>query len=538
MVLNSTLPPSAKLKHLWPIEDKIEYERHRNTANGDKLLWQPNPDNADIPNPQRLAVESEADIVFYGGAAGSGKTDLLLGLAATEHKRSVIFRRVFPNQRSNIERSREIYGNDDGYNESLHRRKLADSGMLEFEACQHEKDKFKQRGRPRDFYGFDEVTEFTRSQFEFIIGWNRSTNPDQRCRVVCTFNPPTDESGSWVLDYIRPWLAYLYPDHEEFIHDNPAAPGELRWFTTINGVEIECKSGEPFEQDGEEYTPRSRTFIPGRLADNPHLSKTGYASVLQALPEPLRSQMLYGDFTATAKPNPWQVIPTAWVKAAQRRWLEAEKPAMALSAVGIDATRGGDDEAPIAKRYGHWIDELFIIENADTEDGPSFAGAVYNHLGNEQPGYINIDVIGVGTSPYDSLKTMYTTIPVNASERSEYVDTKSKKLKMRNKRAEYHWRMREALDPETGDNLALPSDTMLLVDLCAPRYEYTASGVQIESKDDIKARINRSPDRGEAVMLACLPASTIPPAAGETIDTDIDIYKSERSSSRGRLWQR
>lgn len=504
-------------------------------------LWQPNPDVDDIPNPQRMAVESQADILFYGGAAGSGKTDLLLGLAATEHKRSVIFRRVFPNHRANIERSREIFNADDldkqtaTFNESLHRWVLANGGMLEFEACQHDSDKFKQRGRPRDFYGFDEVTEFTRAQFEFIIGWNRSTDPDQRCRVVCTFNPPTDESGSWVLDYIMPWLAYLYPDNAMFVHDNPAAPGELRWFTTVDGGEVECPNGEPFEKDGETYTPRSRTFIPGRLADNPHLAQTGYAAVLQSLPEPLRSQMLYGDFTATAKPNPWQVIPTAWVKAAQKRWLETEKPTIPLTAVGVDATRGGSDEAPISKRYGNYLDELFIIDNHDTEDGPTFAKAVNNHLGNEEPEYINIDVIGVGTSPYDSLKTMYRTNPINAAAKSDYVD-KSGKLKMRNMRAEYHWRMREALDPETGDDLALPNDTMLLVDLCAPRYSYTASGMLIEPKEEIKERIGRSPDRGESVMLACLPLSDAPPPAGETVETDMSLYKSDRQG-RSSLWR-
>lgn len=474
-------------------------------------LWHPNPDSNGIPNPQRLAVDSEADILFYGGAAGSGKTDLLLGLAAINHKRSVIFRRVFPNHRANIERSREIFNPDgqdhqgDTFNESLHRWVLDDNGMLEFEACQHEKDKFKQRGRPRDFYGFDEVTEFTKSQFEFIIGWNRSTGPNQRCRVVCTFNPPTDESGSWVLDYIMPWLAYLYPDHEAFIHENPAAPGELRWYTTIDGKEIECENGESFEHNGETYTPRSRTFIPGRLADNPHLAESGYASVLQSLPEPLRSQMLYGDFTATAKPNPWQVIPTAWVKAAMQRWNETEKPALPLSAVGIDATRGGDDEAPIAKRYGNWIDELYVLENQDTEDGPRFAEATRQYLAGETPEYINFDVIGVGTSPYDSLKTMYNVNPVNAGARSsDYVD-RSGKLKMRNIRAEYHWRMREALDPVHGDNLALPDDKMLLADLCAPRYEPTTAGIQIEPKEKIRERLGRSPDRGEAVMLAVLP---------------------------------
>jgi hypothetical protein len=167
-------------------------------------------------------------VLGFGGAGGGGKSDLLLGLAATQHHSSAIFRRVFPNLRALIERSREIVTPADAvetkgrFNESLHRWMLEDGRMIEFEACQYERDKEKQRGRPRDFYGFDEVTEFTRTQFEFITAWLRSTRPGQRCRVVMTFNPPTDDAGGWVVDYFLPWLAYLHP--ETFTHSNPAAP--------------------------------------------------------------------------------------------------------------------------------------------------------------------------------------------------------------------------------------------------------------------------------------------------------------------------
>lgn len=65
-------------------------------------LWTPQP------GPQTMAYQSEADELFYGGAQGGGKSDLLLGLAATRHYHSVIFRRTFPLHRALIERSREI----------------------------------------------------------------------------------------------------------------------------------------------------------------------------------------------------------------------------------------------------------------------------------------------------------------------------------------------------------------------------------------------------------------------------------------------
>src|SRR3954449_2488263 len=49
-----------------------------------------------VPNvgPQTEAYYSEADEIFYGGEAGGGKTDLGVGLALTEHKRSLILRRI------------------------------------------------------------------------------------------------------------------------------------------------------------------------------------------------------------------------------------------------------------------------------------------------------------------------------------------------------------------------------------------------------------------------------------------------------------
>lgn len=503
--------------HSWPDADKAALLEARPVKANDALIWKPNPDHPDgRPNPQRLAYESTADVLGYGGAAGGGKSALLLGLAATAHKRSVIFRRVFPNLRGIIEESKAIFTS--GYNDMLHRWKLPDGKLVEFEACQYEKDREKQRGRPRDFYGFDEATEFTRSQVEFITAWNRTTELGQRCRVVLTFNPPMDESGSWVIDYFLPWFAYLFPT--KFTHPRPAEPGELRWYATIDGKELECDDGTPFDHNGEMIRPRSRTFIPARLDDNPHLADTSYRSTLQALPEPLRSQLLYGDFSAKGAGDPWQVIPTTWVKAAQARWLEREKPDMPLSRVGVDVARGGRDSLVIARRYGTWFDEPDKTPGADVDDGPTAAGLVYQRLANERHiGGINVDVIGVGSSAYDSLAAMYPGVaaPVNVSEGSDYIamsntDPPLPLFRMKNIRAEMHWRFREALDPERGSDIALPPGNELVADLCAARYKVLAGGViQIEEKDKIKERIGRSPDVGEAVMLAYFAPVELPP---------------------------
>lgn len=491
------LPPEFQRQLLGDVAGRLHVKASTS------LLWRPNPDHAnDTPNPQRLALESKADILGYGGAAGGGKSSLALGLAFTQHQRSVIFRRVYPNLKGLIEDSVELIGSDNNYNKTEKTWRV-DNRLVEFGAMQYENDKYNWRGRPHDLYVFDEASEFSRSQIEFVIGWLRSTDQRQRCRVVLTFNPPTDEAGNWVIDYFKPWIAYLFPN--DYQYPNPAAPGELRWFASLDGKEAEVESGQPFERNGETIKPMSRTFIPAKLADNPHLSNTNYEAVLQSLPEPLRSQVLYGDFAAAAVPNPWQVIPAAWVRLAQKRWIEQEKPTVPLSGVGVDPARGGQDFMAISRRYDNWFAEVDKVPGAEIPTGPIAAEVVRQKLESDtEPGYINIDIIGVGGSPYDSLVEMFANVePFNGAEASDFRD-RSGKMKMRNKRAEYYWRMREALDPVYGDDLGLPPGNEILADLCAATYSVTTAGVQIEKKEEIKRRIGRSPDMGEALMLAHL----------------------------------
>jgi hypothetical protein len=544
----SALPPVTTRRQFSRVQLQAAAELERRRRAGGLIpLWQPNPDRDGLPNPQRLALESPADVLGYGGAAGGGKSHLALGLAFTEHRRSVIFRRVYPNLKGIIEDAIALIGNDDQYNKTEKVWRV-DGRLVEFGAMQYENDKFNWRGRPHDLYVFDEAAEFSRTQVEFVIGWLRTTDKTQkRCRVIMTFNPPSDESGDWVIDYFLPWIAFLFP--QEYDHPNPAAPGELRWYATIDGKETECKDGEPFYHNDELIRPMSRTFIPAKLADNPHLANTGYSAVLQSLPEPLRSQMLYGDFAAHKEADPWQVIPTAWVKEAQRRWMEREKPQMPLSGLGADIARGGKDALVTAKRYGTWFDIPAKTPGVNVEDGPAAAGLIQQALADDEHiGYINLDVIGVGTSAYDSAKVIWPGLvnPVNAAAGSKFVvKTKEGKevLRMKNIRAEYHWRLRMALDPVHGDNIALPPGNEIVADLCAAKYKMLAGGViQIEEKTAIKERIGRSPDLGEAVMLANLDIGRMASISDLPQDTreqqsrwSIEERREESRSSRWKV---
>ena len=445
--------------------------------------------------PQSAAYHSEADILFYGGSAGGGKTDLLLGLSMTEQERSIIFRREAVQLIGLEERMTAILGSRNGYNGTDHLWRLPDNKVLELGSVKEPGDWIKYQGRAHDFKGFDEITHFTEAQFRTLIGWMRTDNPVVRQRVVAAGNPPTGPEGEWVKRY---WAAWLDPNHP-----NPAKPGELRWYVTnAKGEDQEVPDSTPVMVGGELMTPKSRTFIPSRVDDNLFLMATGYKATLQSLPEPLRSQMLRGDFNAGVSDPVWQLIPTDWVKAAQARWKDRDAKGL-MTAIGFDPSRGGQDKSSAARRHGQWFDKIVTAPGSVTKDGPSAAGFIAPLI--RDGAVVCIDSIGIGSSALDFIKGLGLHVhPVVGSEGSALMD-KSGQMKFRNKRAEMYWLLREALDPTNPDPIALPPDAELLGDLTAPRYQVMTMGkgaaIQISSKDTIRQILGRSPDKGDSVAM-------------------------------------
>lgn len=420
-------------------------------------------------------------------------------MAHLSHEKSIIFRREFPQLKGMISRSREIFlpigGRYAGQPNPWWR--WDDGRSIEFGAVQHVGDEKRYQGQPHDLLVFDEATEFAELQVRFLMGWNRSSN-GRRCRSLLTFNPPTTVEGRWIISFFGPWLDDKHP--------RPALPGELRWYISDEeGKDREVPGPELVEVNGEMMKPLSRTFVPARLEDNAYLSGTNYRAVLQGLPEPLRSQMLYGSFRAGIEDDAMQLIPTAWVEAAMARWTE-KPPYIKRTAIGADIARGGRDKTVFTPRHGHWFGRQICIPGVETPDGPSVVQKLIDLKLIDAP--VHMDVIGVGTSPVD-IGRMHklTIVPMNGSEGSEATD-RSGKLGFKNLRAEWGWKLRESLDPVLGDNLALPPDPELKADLCAAHWKLTPGGIQVESKDDIIVRLRRSPDKGDSLIYASARAQT------------------------------
>lgn len=463
-------------------------------------------------------------------------TDLGAGTILRKSERALFIRREKAQCEGVIQRLNEILGTSKGFNSTKGIWNIPNGGLCEFGGLDNPGDERRWQGRPHDKKIFDEVTEMREQQVRFIMGWTRTSNPELHAQVWMFFNPPTTSEGRWVIDFFGPWLDKKHP-----LFPTPA--GQIRYCAMLpdgnggtsdkwldRGDAFILVDGEPcYEFDPAEHRkediiePKSRTFIPARVTDNPYYMESGYMSTLQSLPEPLRSQMLYGDFAAGMKDNAFQVCPTAWVEAAQARWTMPDK-LQVMNSMGVDVARGGADKTVIARRHGMWFDRPIAYPGKDTPDGPETAGLVIAAKRDAAP--IHIDVIGVGSSPFDFLRTMgQQVIGVNVSEAPFGLD-KTGQLKFLNRRTELWWRFREALDPANNTGIALPPDKELLRELTAACWKAQGKTIQVESRDDIIAKIGKSPDYASAYLLALMDTPVIAQVLGalNKQEKDYDPY--------------
>jgi len=488
--------------------------------------WEPQP------GPQTEALATEAYEILYGGQAGGGKTDLALGAFTRGHRLGVLFRRTYPMlDRGIIPRSREVFTPVASFNSQRHCWEFANGALLFFSHLQHAADVLAHLGPQYDYVAFDELTQFTRYQYVYLFSRLRTAKPGVRVRMLATTNPG-GEGNDFVMER---WGAWLDPHHP-----NPAKPGEIRWYAFMHksagaSERTDCAVDGPGmlidPVTGEKVLPASRTFIAASLDDNLRLERREqYRASLQLLPEPYRSQLLYGDWTVGLVDDARQVIPSFWVSAAVERGLLALPAGRApealqrlrLLALGVDCARGGGDAMVIVPKYEQEDGRLRIgaaveIPGVEVPDGPAALARIATILSTEgpdrfdkltgakrawAPALVNVDAIGIGASVYDMGTLQGLDVePVIASAASTRRD-RSGQLGFANMRAELWWTAREALDPNGPNPLAIPNDPKLIADLKSARWEFSGRGIQIDKKDDQREILGRSPNHGDAMCLA------------------------------------
>jgi hypothetical protein len=210
-----------------------------------------------------------------------------------------------------------------------------------------------------------------------------------------------------------------------------------------------------------------------------------------------------GGFMASLRDDVNQCIPTSWIKDAQRRWTQYPRLGIPMCAMGTDVAQGGADETIIAIRYDDWFAPMLAKPGRETPLGSDVAGFILANRKDDAEIILDMGG-GYGGATYEKL--LDNKIPVVSYKGSTAVDTRTKdrQLKFTNKRTEAYWRLREALDPsqDGGATMMLPDDPRLMADLAAPHFEVTPKGLKLETKEDVCARLGRSTDRGDAVVMA------------------------------------
>lgn len=508
------------------------------------IEWKPNP------GPQTWAYESEADELFYGGAAGGGKTDLIIGLALTMMRHSIIFRVEKENLSPIRDRMDEVLGDLGSFNSGMGRYVLPGGKRVDLAGCRNDKSLFKFQGRPSDGRLFDELPQITEKRYLFLTGWTRSAKKDldgqkRRTRIVGTGNPPMNPEERWV---VKRWGAWLDPDHRK-----PAKPGELRWYIRVDDKDTEVEPDFEFElpdggsilasQVGEEalildarrlprmrsadgsllvgkvcpvlrveggrerkFFPRSRTFIPAYLTDNPYLSGTDYEGVIDSMPEPLRTMLRDGDFQVGMQDHEWQLFPADWIRKAQARW-EPRAPGEKglITSIGVDVARGGTAKTVVCRKHDGWVDEFKEKPGIQTKDGPLAALFVTEWIVGTPT--IVVDVDGVGGACADALRGMeppeagWKLWEFHGNGKSEYRD-RSGRLKMVNARTAAHWMLMELLDPDGPNPISLPPSDDLFDDLVAIRWEVTMQGVRLLKKEKLEEVSGRGFHHSDALAYA------------------------------------
>ena len=328
-----------------------------------------------LPHPKQQAFLLLDSIeAFFGGAAGGGKSDALL-MAALQYVdvpvySALLLRRTFADlsqEGALIPRSHEWLAQTDAvWNEQGHKWSFPSGATVSFGYMDHEKDKYRYQSTEYQFVGFDELTQFSETQYRYMFS---------RLRRLAGVNIPVRMRSA----------------------SNPGGTGH-------DWVKRRMVDGGS----------KARPFIRSKLADNPSLDQDTYLMTMTNLDPYTRQQLIDGDWDVRPKggrfDRDWfsvvDVLPRGAIFDHVRYWdLAATKEqegrdpdytTSALSARGqgnsiyvLDMDRFRS-EAEVVERRIHYAAESDGMETRvfiEQEPGASGKSLISHYVRNVIPGY-------------------------------------------------------------------------------------------------------------------------------------------------------
>lgn len=251
-----------------------------------------------VPQPrQQLAHATNADEIFYGGAAGGGKSafldwDAVDFCARIPELNAFIFRRTFAQLKINhiLQLKRDIPEELAIWNESNKEFRFFNGSVLIFRHCEHEGDLDDIQGAEIHWGGIDEGAQFSPTMLAYIRSRMRLGKSSIRFRKLAEMDK---ELGNYIDKLPRLCIG-----------SNPG--GEAHHYLKSNYIDpappetvFEDSFVSPIS--GKTIT-KSKIFIPAKMSDNAYLDD-GYEIQFTELPDWQQRQLVSGD---------WNVIPGSY----------------------------------------------------------------------------------------------------------------------------------------------------------------------------------------------------------------------------------
>ena len=343
-------------------------EKVRNTP-----IWSPNdPEFPEKYTPQMALVDSQADIIFYGGGVGGGKTFAAACIALTQSESTLILRREFSQHEEIVNVFSKLVGAENiiggtliRWRDEYKKNHTIKAKRIRLGHLQHpEKDWQKYQGLQFGQVIVDELTTFPEKIIRLLMAWNRTPaefkngkmvpKKTAKIKTIFTFNPPITHEGLWITKPIAPWIDEDFRDHNGL----PMRPkcGDLLHVLNLDNEEFffwehtetdtHPVTGKPL---GMVFSTVSRTFIKAMLSDNAYLRNDPvYIAKLQAMPPEWRKAMLEGDMSAQLVDQINQIFKGDSLKEAELLWRkindDGNAPATMPLCIGLDTAQGGDDD--------------------------------------------------------------------------------------------------------------------------------------------------------------------------------------------------
>lgn len=194
------------------------------------------------------------------------------------------------------------------------------------------------------------------------------------------------------------------------------------------------------------------------------------------------------------------LIPLAWIEAAFDRWEKMEETAEKMK-IGVDVAGLGRDFTVFCFRRGMIVERFLKYSR---KDHMATVGKLKDVIGEAEA---CIDTIGEGAGVYSRAKELgMKVVSAKFSENAKGLKDYSGERAFANMRAYCYWAIRDALDPQYGQDLAFPRDDELAEELHETKWKIRSSGeILIEEKEEIKSRLGRSPDKADSLALSFFP---------------------------------